>query len=202
VTAGGKAVEQQARTPVPQEARRENGAAQGELGLSQAQAMLVFDVAGQRYGLAVPNVVQIIEMVAITRLPKAPQIVEGIIDFHGRIIPVVSLRRRFLKPQRAPTLRTPIIIAQLEERTAGLVVDTVHNVVDLLPGQVVGPDQIFLEKMIPQVEHLAGVARLSDGLVLLLDPPTLLTAEEASMVEVAVKEEAKPAKRRRRSKKG
>jgi chemotaxis signal transduction protein len=80
-------------------------------------------------------------------------------------------------------------------------VDVVWGVVDLLPEHVVAPDQIFLEKMVPQVEYLTGVARLDDGLILLLDPPTLLTEEEASMVEKATKEEAKPRTRRRRSKK-
>lgn len=191
-----------ARSEVAQsEARPARGQAQVSPFPHDAGAILVFEVAGQRYGLSVLNVAQIIEMVAITRLPKAPEIVEGVVDFHGQVIPIVSLRRRFLKAPQAPTLRTPIIIGRLEGRTVGLVVDVVWGVVDLLPEHVVAPDQIFLEEMVPQVEYLTGVARVDDGLILLLDPPTLLTEEEASMVEKAAKEEAKPRPRRRRSKK-
>jgi purine-binding chemotaxis protein CheW len=177
-----------------------NPDAQARLGSYAGGATVVFEVAGQRYGLPVDNVVQIIEMVAITRLPKAPEIVDGVIDFHGQVIPVLALRRRFGQVERAYTLRTPVIIGKLDGRTVGLVVDRVRGVVDLDPEQVAAPEQIFVEGLALRVDHLVGVARQNDGLILLLDPPTLFSEEEASLVESQAKR--KSPRRKRRAKKG
>jgi purine-binding chemotaxis protein CheW len=150
--------------------------------------VLAFNVLDQRYALPVKNIFQIIDMVEITRLPAAPRIIIGVIDFHGQVIPVVDMRRRLKLPSQPYQLHTPILITQLEERTVGIVVDQVSEVVELSPHQIEAPSRIFTEEMALQVHHLNGIARLSDGLVLLLEPTTFLSAEEEESLEEALAE--------------
>ncbi len=163
---------------------------------SAERPVLAFEVGGQRYGLPVKNVIQIIEMVAVDRLPAAPAFVIGVMDYHGQVIPVVDLRSRFGQPARQYTLRTPIIVSLLDGRTVGLVVDRVSDVISLRHEQVEMAGQIVSEPMMAQTHYLTGVARLAGGLLILLDPPALFTAEEAKEVD-----RARPRRRRSSRKK-
>lgn len=139
---------------------------------------LVFDVAGQHFGLPVEHVVQIVEMVAITPLPKAPEIVAGVINFHGRVIPVVDVRKRLNLPAQDYTLRTPIVISRIRDHVTGLIVDSVSGVVEVPPAQIAEPAEIFTPETRPPLPLLGGVARLSAGLLLILDLGTFLSREE------------------------
>lgn len=150
---------------------------------------LVIECAGQRYGLPIASVLKVAAMVSITRLPKAPDFVVGVIDFHGQVIPVIDLRWRLQQPLRPYTLRVPLVISRLNGRTIALAVDAVHAVVDLQPEHVQTPAQAFPPAL--QTHHLLGLARLDDGIVLLLDPQTFLsTAEETSLQQVLPSTEA------------
>jgi purine-binding chemotaxis protein CheW len=151
----------------------------------QGGPVLSFDVAGQRYGLPVANVIQIVEMVAISTLPEAPAFVSGVIDFRGKVIPMIDMRRRFQRTPLAYGLNTPIVISQLNGYQVGLVVDTVNDVINLRSELFEHAEQIISKEMIRKTRYLAGVARLEDGLLLMLDPPTLLSPEEARAIDLA-----------------
>jgi len=142
---------------------------------------LASEVAGQRYALPVEHVIQVVEMLSITPLPAVPEIVVGVINYRGRVIPVVDMRRRLCQPTRTYTLRTPILVAQIDGRATGLIVDAVSGVVGLQPEQVEIPGQIFTGGTARQVQPLAGVARLSDGLILILDLTVFLYPEEGGL---------------------
>ena len=163
-------------------------AAQETLGV----ATLVFEVAGQRFGLPVEHVVQIVEMVAITPLPKAPEIVAGVISFHGHVIPVVDVRRRLNLAPQPYTLRTPIIISRIGEHITGLVVDGVSGVVEVPQLQIEGPTQIFSRETLPSLPLLSGVARLDDGLLLILDLGIFLSREEEKTLNRALARQQGP----------
>ncbi|MBN1485081.1 MAG: purine-binding chemotaxis protein CheW [Chloroflexia bacterium] len=141
--------------------------------------VLVFEVAGQAYGLPVGHVIRIIDMVEITRLPAAPPIVVGVIDFAGRVIPVVDMRQRLQRPLRPYSLGTPLIVAWLNGRTLALIVDRVSGVEELRPENVDVPSEIFTADMILQARHLVGVARREQDLLLVLDPDSFLSSKEA-----------------------
>jgi purine-binding chemotaxis protein CheW len=157
--------------------------------------VLVFESGDQRYGLPADNVLQIVQMMAIAHLPATPAVVVGIIDFHGKVIPIVDMRRRPDRPEGPYSLSTPIVVSRLDGRTVGWVVDGISEVVDLQAEGMEPPDQIFTKVMTPRVQHLAGVARLADRLAFLLDPADLLSREEEKALGKAV------ARQRRRSRK-
>jgi len=135
-------------------------------------------VGDQRYGLPVESVRQIIEMVAITPLPGAPEVVLGVINYHGQVIPLIDMRLRLLEPPQPYTLRTPILIVRLGERLAGLVVDMVIGVLELPPQQVQDPMEILPRELAPQPLYLAAFAPLPDGLLPILEPEALLHQRE------------------------
>lgn len=156
---------------------------------AEGTTALVFEVGDQRFGLPVEHVVQIVEMVAITPLPRAPEIVAGVIDFHGQVIPVVDVRTRLDLPAQRYSLRTPIIISRLREQIAGLIVDRVSGVIEVHPAQVAEPHEIFTPETRPALPLLEGVARTGDGLLLILNLATFLSREEVKTLKRALTEQ-------------
>lgn len=164
---------------------------------TQQLALLTFKVDQQLYGLPVTSVVRIIEMVTLTRLPDAPEIIEGIINLHGKAVPVMDLHRRFGLPQPDYRLHTPIILVDIEggnHTTMGLIVDTVEQVLDvpykdlemaetIVPAELAG-------QMAARAAYLAGVAKIDRQMILVLNVQALLRpAEQLELAEVLDKEE-------------
>ncbi|MBI5565397.1 MAG: chemotaxis protein CheW [Chloroflexi bacterium] len=132
--------------------------------------LLTFKIDDQDYALNIANVVQVVRMVAVTRAPKAPVFVEGMINLRGRVIPVVSLRRRCGLADRPYDLNTQLLIARADGRVMALMVDVVSEVLTL-PADCIEPsDQIGAA-----MEHLLAVGKLGDRLILILDPGSLLS---------------------------
>jgi purine-binding chemotaxis protein CheW len=145
-------------------------------------ALLIFRVDDQLYGLPVTSVVRIIEMVTITPLPGAPEIIEGIINLHGKAVPVMDLRRRFNMPPCSYGLHTPIILVDLisQDHILGLIVDMVEDVLEVpvdaleLTETMVPPE--LVTQMVTQAAYLAGVAKVDLQLILVLNVQALLSS--------------------------
>jgi purine-binding chemotaxis protein CheW len=82
--------------------------------------LVVFSLDDRRFAVLLSTVVRIERMVALTPLPKAPDIVTGIINFHGQFIPVVDIRSRFNMPPRPSELSDQLLIIQTGERMIAL----------------------------------------------------------------------------------
>lgn len=137
--------------------------------------LLTFKLDDQEYALNIANVVQVVRMVAVTRAPKAPMYVEGMINLRGRVIPVVSLRRRCGLLDKVYDLNTQLLIARADGRMMALMVDVVSEVLSIPADCVEPPDQIGAD-----MEHLLAVGKLGDRLILILDPRTLLSDDFAA----------------------
>ncbi|HUW36331.1 MAG TPA: chemotaxis protein CheW [Rhodocyclaceae bacterium] len=135
--------------------------------------LVVFALDDQRYGLPLPAVERIVRVVEITALPQAPDIVLGVVGVQGRVIPVINLRRRFGLAERAMALSDQMVVARTTRRPVVLVVDAVHGVLDY-PGQAA----VAAQQILPGLAHLAGVAKLDDGLVLIQDLDRFLSLDE------------------------
>ena len=126
---------------------------------------------------------RVVRAAAITPLPKAPEIVLGVLDLQGQVIPVVNLRRRFRLPERALRTSDQFVIARAGLLTVALAVDGVESVLEESAGEVVAPDDIL-----SGTGFLEGVTRAGDGLVLIHDLATLLFPEEELLLARALKE--------------
>src|SRR5689334_12112662 len=92
--------------------------------------IVVFKLGNQHYGLPVNTVSKIIQMVAVTELPNLPEGVLGMINYRGKVIPLLDLRQIYEKPVQPISLTSLVIIAQSQAGNIGLLVDGVQGVVD------------------------------------------------------------------------
>ena len=143
--------------------------------------LVVFTIDEQSYALHLPSVERAIHMIEITPLPSAPEIVIGVVNVHGEVVPVLNNRKRFRLPEREPDLGDQLIIAHTAKRFVALVVDTVNDVASFPAGELVAPETIL-----PQLEHLEGVVKLDDGMIFIQDLDAFLSLEEEQALDAAI----------------
>ncbi len=149
--------------------------------MDPAHQLVVFTMDDQRYALQLAAVERVVRMVEVTLLPQAPQIVLGVINAQGRIIPVVDIRRRFRLPARDIRLSDHLLIARTARRTVALALDAVTGIVEGSAQAV-----ITAEEILPGLEYVEGVIKLEDGLILIHDLDTLLSLEEEQTLAAAL----------------
>lgn len=149
---------------------------------SEIRWLVVFTLDEQRYALPLTAVERVVRVVEITLLPKAPEIVHGVINVQGRIIPVVNIRRRFRLPERELRLSDHCLIAHTTKRMVALVVDEVSGVLEPVDQAMTAAEQIL-----PDLIYVAGVVKLADGMVLIHDLDSFLSLEEEQTLDEAVK---------------
>ncbi len=143
--------------------------------------LLRFSLDNQLFGLSAATVAEIVRAVAITPLPRSPGVVEGIIDVRGTIVPVFDLRQRFGYPERPLSPDDQFVIVTTSARQAALHVDRVIDLVEMDDASVADPSAV-----VTGVPHVAGIAQLPDGMVLIHDAETFLSAAEADTLELAL----------------
>jgi purine-binding chemotaxis protein CheW len=141
----------------------------------------VFALDELHSALLLSAVERVVHAVEITPLPKAPEIVLGIINVQDRIIPVIDVRQRFRLPTREIKLSDRFIIARTSRRPVVLVVDFVEGVHELTDRQMVS-----VEQSLPFAEYLKGVAKLEDNLVLIYDLDQFLSLDEENVLDAAL----------------
>jgi purine-binding chemotaxis protein CheW len=143
--------------------------------------LVVFTVDGRRYAVPLSVVDRVVRMVESTPVPQIPQIVLGVINAQGRIIPVVDIRKRFCLPARAPHLSDQLLIARTSKRAVALVVDAVSEVVTLSSKEVV-----LGETVIAHLDYVTGAVKRPDGLILIHDLDRFLSLEEEQGLHDAI----------------
>jgi len=147
--------------------------------------LIVFALDRQRYALPLPVVDRVVRMVAITPLPKAPDIVLGVVNIQGRVIPVIDMRRRFRLPEREIALTDQLVVAHTVRRPVALVADAVEDVITCAEQSL-----IAAENILSKVEYVEGVVKLTDGLILIHDLDKFLSLEEESSLDQALENRA------------
>jgi purine-binding chemotaxis protein CheW len=135
--------------------------------------LVVFEIDERHYGLRLAAVERVLHAVDVTPLPQTPDVVWGVIDMQGQIVPVLSLRRRFGLPERAIGVSDHFVIARTRRRTVALVVDAVRGVVERSSAEFIESD-----KILPDLEQVEGVIQLNDGMVLIHDLDRFLSLDE------------------------
>lgn len=143
--------------------------------------VLLFRVAGERYGVDAAAVRSVVRAVAVSRLPGAPPVIEGVIDFRGEVVPVLALRRRFGFPDRPLHPDDVFVVARVGARSVALWVDAAPGLASLDPARVQPAAGV-----VAHPGYVAGVAKLPDGLLLLHDLATFLSAAEADRLDAAL----------------
>jgi purine-binding chemotaxis protein CheW len=134
-----------------------------------------------RYALPLESVERVVRAVAITPLPHAPEIILGVINVQGRIVPVADMRRRFGLPAREIALTDHMVIAHTCKRALALVVDAVQGVL-----QCSERDVVAMEAVVARLEYVEGIVRMADGLILIHDLDRFLALEEERTLQQAM----------------
>jgi purine-binding chemotaxis protein CheW len=135
---------------------------------------VVFKLADEEFAVEVAQVQEIIQMLDITRLPRAPHFIKGIINLRGKILPVLDLRERLSLPPASPETQC-IVITNLEQQAVGMIVDAVTDVLRLPTSTIEQPPPMIAEV---SGAYLRGIGRLGDRLLILIDLARVLSTED------------------------
>lgn len=146
---------------------------------SGGEQYLVFYLGDQVYGVRILKVKEILQYPGVTRVPRTPHYVKGVINLRGSVLPVVDLFELFENKSVSITARTCIIIVEVtikgERVEAGILVDAVDQVADL-PAENIEPPPSF--GVTVKTEFITGMGRYDDRFVVLLDLDLILAPEE------------------------
>lgn len=143
--------------------------------------LVVFDLAGEAYGVDIGTVREIIRTQAVTHVPNAPDFVEGVINLRGKVIPIVDLRKRFGLPVAEQTPDSRVVVVDIAGEDIGVIVDAVIEVLRLSDDAIEPASAIITTE---DSYYMQGIAKLGDRLLILLDLEKVLSHEErASLAE-------------------
>ena len=141
--------------------------------------LVTFGLGDEEFGLDILGVKEIIRMTEITRVPKAPQFVEGVINLRGRVIPIIDLRKRFSLDSKERDKDTRIIVVELSSVTVGFIVDSVSEVLRIPADTVEPPPQVVSGV---EADCIKGVGKLDGRLLILMDVERILSSKEAALL--------------------
>ncbi len=145
--------------------------------------LVSFVIENEEFGVDILKVQEIIRTVEITRVPKSPDFVEGVINLRGKIVPVIDLRKRFGIEKKEQDNETRIIVVELPDKVVGFLVDRVKEVIRVEKSVIEPPPELTTNV---SANYITGVAKLEDRLLILLDLDKVLSSEEQEhLTEVA-----------------
>jgi purine-binding chemotaxis protein CheW len=137
--------------------------------------VVVFQLNKELYGADIAVVREVVPLQRVTRVPRTPDYVEGVINLRGRVIPVIDLRRRLGLPSGQVTKATRIAVGEVDGDQVGMIVDAVEEVLRV-PASAVEPPSSLLAQL--DRDNVLGVAKVGDRLITLLDLARILVREE------------------------
>jgi purine-binding chemotaxis protein CheW len=145
--------------------------------------LVSFMLADEEYGVEVLKVREIIRMPTITKMPNVPQHVEGIINLRGKVIPIISMRRRFGLVENQNSSQTRIIIMDVVGSLTGFIVDAVSEVIRIHSSEIQPPPSMVLSGGIGQ-EFITGVFNHAERLLIIMDIDRMFSEDERESFSV------------------
>ncbi len=149
--------------------------------MKPSSLIVVFSLDERYYALDLSVVERTERMVEVTPMPQAPEIVVGVIDVRGRIIPVLNIRKRFRLPERDAVISDQLVIAHTARRTIAFTVDAVCGVVKHSEQEIIEPASVL-----PGTDYVKGVVKFADGMIFIHDLDSFLSLEEEILLESAI----------------
>lgn len=152
-------------------------------GKSEELIQLVsFNIGEEEFGVDILKVQEINRMLDVTRVPNAPEYVDGVINLRGKVIPIIDLRRRFQMNRKEHDKNTRIVVVELSGKVVGFVVDAVSEVLRI-PKSVTEPPPPIVAGI--DAEYITAVGKLENRLLILLDLEKVLVNEDKEVLAVA-----------------
>lgn len=154
--------------------------------INEATQYLSFTLSEEVYALDISKVREVLDLTSITRVPKTPDFMRGIINLRGSVVPVVDLRLKFGMSETEKTVNTCIIIVEtsLDGDTVliGALADSVQEVFDIDAGQIEPPPKIGTKL---EIDFIKGMGKRDDNFIIILNIDKVFSAEEIALVTQA-----------------
>ena len=147
--------------------------------------LVVFDLNEEAYGVDIGAVREIIRLQEITRVPRAPRFIEGVINLRGKVIPVVDLRTRFSMPAGERSDEHRIVVVDVVGQDIGMVVDAVTEVSRVSEASIEPPSTVITTD---DSDYLTGIVKTDQKLIILLDIARVISADESGQLSQVVEE--------------
>lgn len=155
-------------------------------GIAQTTQYLTFRLGEEVFALEIVQVREVLDYTQITRVPRMPEFMRGVINLRGSVVPVVDLRLKFAMAATERTVNTCIIIVEVEiegERTVlGALADSVQEVIELEGGQIEPAPRIGSAV---RAEFIRGMGRREEGFIIVLDVDRVFSDQELALVQEA-----------------
>src|SRR5512147_2571220 len=145
---------------------------------------LTFKLGDEVFALDIGKVREVLDLTAITKVPRTPEFMRGVINLRGSVVPVVDLRLKFGMSRTEKTVNTCIIITEVavdnETTVLGALADSVQEVMDLEPGQIEPAPKIGTRL---NTEFIKGMGKHHDQFIVILDVDKVFSADELAAVQ-------------------
>jgi purine-binding chemotaxis protein CheW len=152
--------------------------------IPQTESYLTFKLDNELFAINVSKVLEILEIKPITKVPKSPPFMKGVINLRGNILPVIDTRNKFCLPEEDFTIDTCIIVLNIntenESLLVGAVVDSVQKVIDI-PSESIQPSLSM--GAIYREDFISGIAKVDEDFIMILNIDRVFSAEELSVIE-------------------
>ncbi|PNR94219.1 chemotaxis protein CheW [Petrotoga sp. HWH.PT.55.6.1] len=146
--------------------------------------IVTFNIGKEKFGLDIMNVDAVIEYEETTKLPNASDYFEGVINYRNEeVLPIINLRRKFKMSDFEDRSHAKVIVLKIDQRRVGIMVDDVKNVRSIDPNLINEKPNIGGMR---GADFISGIARLEDGMLVILDIDKLLTEEEKIAIDKVI----------------
>jgi len=153
---------------------------------SELLQLVSFFIGSEEYAVDILYVQEINRMSHITKVPNAPDFINGVINLRGRVIPVVDLRLKFGMMKKEDDKNTRIIVIEINAKTVGFLVDSVNEVLRISKDVTEPPPELAMGI---NSEYIKAVGKLEDRLLILIDLEKILSKEESVQLNGVVETE-------------
>ncbi len=152
--------------------------------IAETTQYLSFKLDDEVFALDIWKVREVLDYTEITKVPKTPEFMKGVINLRGGVVPVVDMRLKFGLPEAEKTVNTCIIIIEVtvdgETTVLGALVDSVQEVLDLEPGQIEPAPRIGTRL---RTDFIRGMGKRDNRFLMILDIDKIFSADELAIVE-------------------
>ena len=152
--------------------------------IAETTQFLTFKLGEEVFALDITKVREVLDFTTVTKVPRTPEFMRGVINLRGSVVPVVDLRLKFGMSRTENTVNTCIIITEVavdsEMVVLGALVDSVQEVLDLEPGSIAPAPRIGTKL---RTEFIRGMGRRDDRFIIILDIDKIFSADELAMVK-------------------
>ena len=142
--------------------------------------LVVFKIGKEDFGVPINQVREIVRLVPITPVPRAPQFIEGVVNLRGQILAVIDLAKRLNLASAPRSDKTRIIVVEVEDNTVGMIVDEVAEVLRLSTESIDSTPELITTEV--HQKYLKGVGKLGERLLILIELAEVLSHEEVEEV--------------------